>query len=526
MRLILSAFPLDSSGAQHLKKTLAGERSNKGADALIQHVLDLGAQYAILEEPYIDQDYSADYQTFYALAFKTYARHTRRLHLFKEDVSDILEANFADQAEAFKTRHYLGFVVIRPITQGPIGRTVLKFPTLAGGLSVRPVARAKFEANLVGAPLEVTGAPFIQQESKVGACAQAAIWMASLAVHARHRRTGWFSMADITRLAGTPTDATLSQALPAGSNGLNPIHMIRALRGMGHQPLFDLFSEGGAGLSGPSTISQVMRYLDSGLPVILAMDEIEHAVTAVGFVEVQGGSLRDDQTYDAFVRALVVHDDQRGPYRLMPVSLEDVDVLPRDRLLMQHDKVLTVAGSVSHMFVPLPPRVFLRADRADTVARDFLRRQTTELAKVYVDALDPSTPAGARAQAFFNDAEQDRIVRRTYLTTAARYRHHLARNTVSDRIKSQLLSRALPHFVWVTELMEGSAAQLEPDGPRHIVGHIVTNATSSSDPDSDLLLAHMPHIVVHRDLDAKDAEFDEDAILIDEDAPYLSRVRR
>lgn len=220
MRLILSAFPLDPSGALHLKKILAGERSNKSVDALIQHVLDLGAKYAILEAPYIDQDYSADYQTFYALAFKTYPRHTKRLHLFEDDVSDILEADFADQAEAFKTRRYLGFVVIRPITQGPIGRTVLTFPRLAAGLTVRPAARAKFEINLVGAPLSVVGAPFIQQESKVGACAQAAIWMASLAVHARHRRTGWYSMADITRLAGTPTDATLSQALPAGSNGL------------------------------------------------------------------------------------------------------------------------------------------------------------------------------------------------------------------------------------------------------------------------------------------------------------------
>ncbi|OYZ88768.1 MAG: hypothetical protein B7X99_20795 [Rhizobiales bacterium 17-65-6] len=524
--MILSAFPLDPSGALHLKKILAGERSNKSVDALIQHVLDLGAKYAILEAPYIDQDYSADYQTFYALAFKTYPRHTKRLHLFEDDVSDILEADFADQAEAFKTRRYLGFVVIRPITQGPIGRTVLTFPRLAAGLTVRPAARAKFEINLVGAPLSVVGAPFIQQESKVGACAQAAIWMASLAVHARHRRTGWYSMADITRLAGTPTDATLSQALPAGSNGLNPIHMIRALSGMGHQPLFDLFSEDGQGLKGPSTISQVMRYLDSGLPVILAMDKIEHAVTAVGYVEVAGGALRDDQTYDTFVRALVVHDDQRGPYRLMPISLDDVDVLPRDRLLMNHETVLTVADVVSHMFVPLPPRVFLRADRADTVARDFLRRQASELAGVYVEALGADTPAGLRAKAFFSAAIEDRIIRRTYLTSAARYRHHLAKNTVSDRIKSQLLSRTLPHFVWVTELMEVSAAQIEPGGPRPIIGHLVTNATSSSDPDSDLLLAHMPHIVVHRDLDTDDAEFDEEAILIDEDGPYLSRVRR
>ncbi len=349
--------------------------------------------------------------------------------------------------------------------------------------------------------------------------------MASLAVHARHRRTRWYSMADITRLAGTPTDATLSQALPAGSNGLNPIHMIRALSGMGHQPLFDLFAEDEQRAEGPSTISQIVRYLDSGLPVILAMDKIEHAITAIGYVEVEGSALRGGQTYDVFVRALIVHDDQRGPYRLMPISTDDIDVLPRDRLLLHYDKVLNVTDFVSHMFVPLPPRVYLRADRADTVAQDFLRGQAEKLASVYVSALGREKLAGLRVKEFFDAVLNNQIVRRTYLTSAARYRHHLAKNTTSDRIKRQLLSRTLPHFIWVTELMEPSAVQTEPGGPRSIVGHLVTNATSSSDPDSDLLLAHMPHIVVHRDLDATEAEFDEEAILIDEDGPYLSRVR-
>jgi hypothetical protein len=373
--------------------------------------------------------------------------------------------------------------------------------------------------------MKVVGAPFIQQESKVGACAQAAIWMASLAVHARHRRTAWYSMADITRFAGTPTDATLSQALPAGSNGLNPIHMIRALRGMGHQPLFDLFRDEEGAPIGPPTASQVMRYLDSGLPVILTLNKIEHALTAVGYVEVAGPALRDDQTYDAFVKALIVHDDQRGPYRLLPISLADVDGLPRDRLLMNFEETLTVADAVSHMFVPLPLRVYLRADRADTVARDFLRRQAVELGPTYVELLGEASDAGARAKVFFEAVIQDLIVRRTYLTSAARYRFHLAKNTLSDRLKGQLLSRTLPHYIWVTELMESSAAQIEPDGPRPILGHIVTNATSSSDPDSDLLMAHMPHIVVHRDLDSKDVEFDEEAVPIDEDGPYLSRIR-
>lgn len=537
MRLILKAFPLDRSGMPLLRKILAGERSNKSVDALMQHVASLGATYAVLEDPYTDRDYSSDYQNFYAGAFKDYPRETKRLHLFAEDVSHILETDLAEQDKAFSEASYLGFIVVRPIPQGPIGRTVLKFPSLGAGLSVRPAARAEFKTNLIAAELSMKGAPFIQQEARVGACAQAAIWMASLAVQTRHRRTAWHSMADITRLAGTPTDASLSTALPAGSGGLNPMHMIRALRGMGHQPLFDLFrDEDSKPVPGPTAASIVMRYLDSGLPVILTMHCIQHAITAVGYVETTGGALREDQTYDAFVRALVVHDDQRGPYRLMPLTGEDIDALPRDRLLMEDGKVLTVED-LSHMFVPLPPRVFLRADRADTVAGDFLSRQREKLAKTYSELLAETPAAAARLAAFFDLVREDRLIRRTYLTTAARYRHHLAKNNLSDELKVQLLSRTLPHFIWVTELLDADAAQQSEHGPRPILGHIVTNATSSSDPSSDLIMAHLPHVVVHRDPDGQagawpesvefpDMEEDEEAVLISEDAPYLSRIRR
>src|SRR5262249_1496992 len=161
---------------------------------------------------------------------------------------------------------------------------------------------------------------FIQQDTRLGSCAQASIWMASRAVFERHRRSAWHSIAEITRLATTPTDAELSRSLPAGSGGLNPIHIIRALRGMGHQPLFDFFgTDVGAGEPPPAAAEAILRYLDSALPVIVALDHmgnrVGHAITAVGFVEANDAACRPGATYDVFVKALLVHDDQRGPYR-------------------------------------------------------------------------------------------------------------------------------------------------------------------------------------------------------------------
>lgn len=554
MRVRLVGIALDPQGAEKLKTLLSGAQSKVSAEAVIQHALDLKATYAVIEEPYVDKDYSSDYLNFYAGAFRTYPRHTKRIHLFTKDISPILGRPLAEQQVELEKTGYLGFVVLRPISQGPIGRTVLPFPKLADGLIVRRAARADFRVHVLGARLDLQGAaPFIQQDERLGACAQASIWMADRPVHERHRRTPWHSIAEITRLATTPTDAELSKSLPAGSGGLNPIHIIRALRGMGHQPLVDFFladsedvepvtiADAGEGFGAKiaKTVktnglaaSSIIRYLDSGVPVIVAMADIGagvgHAITAVGFVESRGGAVGGSQSYDTFVRALIVHDDQRGPYRLMPLRQSDITALPTNRLLTEGDKVLTVEDVVTHMFVPLPMRVFLRADRADTVSGDYLESFVAILGKQMLERLADEAEDVSAVEAFFDLVRTQRLIRRTYLTSAGRYRHHLAKSDLDEDIKAELITRSLPHFIWVTELISPDEAAAEGDDARRVIGHMVVNATSSTDPNSDLLLVHMPRMIIHRDLDgspvdgspvdeepqeAEDAPVDLDAML-------------
>ena len=535
MRIGFTGFVLSPAGAQKLRQILAGDRSSPCAEALVAHATNIGAKYAILEVPYTDQDYSSDYVNFYASAFKDHLRYTRRVHLFAEDVSSWFEKSLAEQAvDSTIEAGYLGFVVVRPILQGPIGRTVLRFPDLDGDLTVRVAARAASEVHLYGKKLTVTGAPFIQQDRRIGACAQAAIWMADRPMHIRHRRTAWYPIAEITRLATTPTDAELSQELPAGSAGLNPMHIIRALKAMGHQPLHHYFRDASGKPTKTSAGETILRYLDSGLPVVLGMasagDDIAHAVAAVGYVEVTGGVARSGATYDAFVRALIVHDDQRGPYRLMPLTQSDVDHIPRERLLMEGEKILIANEIVSHMFVPLPPRVFLRAERADIVAWDFLKLQA---AAGFGEKLATEAPDGKAKETiadFYARVRDDKLVHRTYLTSAGRYRHHLARSTLSEPIKAEMMTRRLPHFVWVTELMDPNTVQTSKNGPRRIVGHMVVNATSSTDPSSDLLMAHVPHVVINRNINPPpdkrdDVEFEETAEIFPDETPYCGRLR-
>src|SRR5439155_12125011 len=96
---------------------------------------------------------------------------------------------------------YRGFCVLRPLPGAPIGRTVLhaEGPKSAGLESVI-TARATYRAHLLGAELDIVGAAFMQQDARIGACAQVAIWTGARHMHQRHGY-GWVSVADITRLA-------------------------------------------------------------------------------------------------------------------------------------------------------------------------------------------------------------------------------------------------------------------------------------------------------------------------------------
>jgi hypothetical protein len=550
-RINLKAVTLDEKGKKVLLTLLGGDTDSRCARPMFDHIVGLGANFLLIEEPYIDRDYSADFVAFYSSAFKSYPRHTQRLHLFEKDASGLFAEDFAQQAATKSDKYgYLGFVVVRPIRQGPIGRTMLPFPDLGPKLIVRRASRSKVDTHLLATELEAKGAPFIQQDRRIGACAQAAIWMASRPIHERHRQSAWHSISQITKFATTPTDADLSQSLPHGSSGLNPLHITRALRAMGHQPLCDIFEHVAGGKIEASqsadpaqlgdeadqekSIEVLLRYLDSGLPVILGLpphgkEPDGHAITAVGYVEDPGSAIRAGSGYERFVRAILVHDDQRGPYRLLPVTEDDIGHLPEDRLLRaQDEEVLTVEKVVSHIFVPLSQRVFLIADYANIIAWDFLERQVEDLrAQLIADIVAQVPDAGDTLNAFCDDFCAGRVIRRTYLTTAGRYRHYLARTAVPDDLKVKAISRTLPHFIYVTELINEDARP-DQNGARPIIGHLVFNATSSTDPNADLLFAHIPHLAFERNINAASgcaADPDQMITLVREHVPYAQRLR-
>lgn len=491
----------------------------------IRHLRVLGTKSYVVEEPYIDRDYSTDYVQFYARTFRAHDRHCKRVHFFSRDVTSIIREPFAsdtlDRIAECATLAYCGFCVVRPLSEAPIGRTVLlarlhdRF-----NLEATVTCRANFDAHLLGVKLQVTGAAFLQQDTRVGACAQVAIWAGMRHMHARHNYN-WVSVADITRLAGPPSVIEAVE-LPNASDRLSSNAMVRAIAEAGYQPLVLQQNIGRA----------ILPYVESGIPVILGLNvggTVGHALTVVGRVFAR---LTNPTKHAAnYVPAFVVHDDQSGPYRWLPshqhasaaFSFADDTI---KRATPNGPVELNVKDHAIFAIALMSTRVFCTAARAEHNAWSQIDKNIKDLRTERVRKALAAHGISVHEELMgeLDSAHrQDRIVLRTYLTSAAGYRRHLVQGSASDALKHQLLRLHLPHFTWITEISTIDSYNQQSPKLRRIYGHTVLDATSTANRADALLVLHLPGLLIVNNPDGRPRQ---PVIDIANDKRYECREKR
>ena len=493
---------------------------------LIQYLISIGVTSYLIESRYIDRDYSSDYRRFYSQTFRTYERQCQRIHFFSEDISPILsKASWAERVRELQNtsrRSYCGFCVRRPLPTAPIGRTVL-LARCPGGPGLEPIitCRADIRANLLGAELDVSATSFMQQDARVGACAQVAIWTGARHMHQRYKYN-WLSVADITRLAA-PTTAEEATSLPAGSDFLTSERMIRAIHEMGFQPLC---VDG----SGTDIGAAIVPYVESGLPVILGLQfggGLGHAVTVIGRV-FSSQSKPTNQLAD-YVSAFVVHDDQAGPYMLLPRSSKSVkkNMFDPRRLLSknthQGKKIdLDVAKHAVFAVALMPVKAFSTARAAEKTAIGRLDAAMKALPTIRSALKNAGVPVNSLLDELLVAHGAERIVLRTYLTSAAGYRKHIAQGTACDDLKDEALRLHLPHFTWITEISTIDSYNQASPGFRRIYGHSILDATSSGKDQAGLLAFHLPGLFFKRDVNHDS----ETVAIIGNDTLYEAREKK
>jgi len=346
---------------------------------------DLRAGTMVVESPYVDRHYMEEFSRYYATSLRPPANSATRIHFFKHSFDDgELQQRFEaaasgdagyEDARQFLQDGYLGYCVVRPIPDAPVGRTVLQ---PYGDPRTFETPRLH-RVHMGGLELTVSGVPFQQQEIAVGACATTAVWSALASVS---RGTGQRSPTPY-QITDAATQHYLNDRPFPADSGLELSQVLSAIRHFGFAP-YVLRPRDQPGAFGMA----VRCYLRSGIPVVLLVqDGLDyHAVTAVGyrdsypdaeepepFLMEPNGLLRSP----GFAR-LYVHEDRLGPYARMSWITRDAEA-EGGRVAIQHEKFRGAAYgyaedpmSVYAAIVPLYPKLRLSARGLMKVAAEML----------------------------------------------------------------------------------------------------------------------------------------------------------
>lgn len=421
---------------------------------------------AAVIEPYISTDWNDEYASLYSRIFHKVPRIARRIHFFSAKVS------YEDLYKLDKPllQAYLGYSVIRPLSTFRLGDTVLRSPCTVGGIGKDLVhCRAQFDVSLLGNRLQVSGMPFLQQETSVGVCAGADLWMVARYLN-KKGETRRYRPGEITQLAIRTITIGPARA------GLFDLQMMDALRQMGLNPVI-LHAMG-------SREAKEFMYtcVESELPVIVGLPS--HVVVAIGH------DYESKTNFDTFtgttgtmsdaVASFIIHDDAKGPYKKVAVG-KAFEQLPNGR----KREVLTLDDRLVNFFlVALPPRVHMHW-------HDVWRHTS-----LWIEAINDYA-AGCmdmERHEFWRGEALHNLVGRVYLRLSSDFKHDLLNQEAGQTLRTTIAIAKykcmhMPKYVWVVELANRSELQSVSPYERKIRGEILLDSTGNRHIPDETLMA-------------------------------------
>ena len=390
-----------SAGSLGADPDLSGFAPIRQLKYVFDYVRRLGGHSYAVEPDYIDRDFIEDFSVFYSKCFEQIPNRCLRIHFFGssvEQVTDWVTATHhrktvpgrqsvrsdagpapgeasvdvddgSGRSETGMRPDYLGFCVLRPLANSPVGRTVLKhYPSAGddGGSESLRIYSGKVSSvvHFLGIQWTVSGLPFQQQDTGVAACATTAIWSSLHAIRDRERSVS-ATPVTITQFA---TRYSIPGGRPMPGGELDIDQMCQAVRGCGLSPVVFRLEDNLA----------LARFLfESSLasgdcPIVMCRNESGegHAMTLTGlkYRPHPSGDGRSDIFEQAFL-----HDDRVGPnltYTANSATSQSVEAPTDDTDVVTPPMSLQLDGTghpdtsrerwrVTHMLVPTHPKIRL-----------------------------------------------------------------------------------------------------------------------------------------------------------------------
>lgn len=302
----------------------------------------LHAQTMVIEENYISKDYLHDYADYYSLCFERYEKVCKRIHLFdnrfdKARFSKQLLEKDPQQVDDF-WKHYLGYIVVKPIPVTVIGATMLKTYPHEGRFGGRTYWGLKdFIVHVFGVKQVIKTLVFQEQDKVTAACATTAIWSTLSKVY-NEFQASYKSPSQITKDADNVSHDG-SRLFP--NKGLSVLQICQAIErsGLVCEVKHDKKDGNNAALTSNAYLKELVRaYAGIGVPIIVIIEVSvvqHHAITLVGHRH-QGASKvcksGPIQFMSENIDRLYAHDDQWGPFARIRFGDNDSLITPWNEL--------------------------------------------------------------------------------------------------------------------------------------------------------------------------------------------------
>lgn len=447
-----------------------GVRTDSALRAVIDHAVAVGAKTVVTEFRYVDADWRSEYSEFYSKTFRSYPDVAHRLHFFSQPIDLPESDDLAGSDPDYAAFGYLGYCIVRPLPAAPVGRTLL-VPLTDDVPYVSCIATDV--VHLFGQRLTVTGVPMMGQDGQLGVCGHASAWIIGY-IHTLAYRHPRVLPAAIAKSAARGH----SSQRPVPAARVNVHQLTVALTAMRLPPLV---YEIGYLPPMESQDSVVIRYLDSGLPVMLAGDR--HTKVIVGYKPADDGTYR-----------YLVQDDQAGPYQWTALP----DLHDEDEESAEPPDPLGVDPStnrrLTYLLIPLPEKVFLSGDEAEVVAKLHLTATYTDSGSAPVDVATTDAPDNASVAdgagsdrssdpVGFPDEAADELVGLLADGTAQVRSVLMRSNTLKARagtryagqpqLSALLRYHPMSRFVWLVQIARSAPA----DGAAAVIAEVIVDAT-------------------------------------------------
>ncbi len=528
--MAVQLYPLNLNGWKELSSLIGYNQVNHSiTDRLVKSLRLLGAKSFILENEYLDRDFTEAYSSYYSKLFKRHSKLCSRISFFREDVSSLSTIDDAKlrakKLEELGKASFLGWAVVRPIHEAPIAKIVLLTAPLADKYEGHLLVKAEHVIHVLGAELKIYGSVMTQQDQRIGACAQAAIWSAARHFHLKHKGI-WISTAGITEAAMTQSEWLASTTLPNGSEFLSLNGMVGALKSIGRKPLLYVADEMEPKIKWkdirPADV--VNRYIDSGIPVIVGLNlpesNIGHAVLATGQIFERPTKRNKPPSRPSraeYCYGFYVNDDQHGVNLVMPISEKAIGA----------DTSYSLAKNAAFLLIPLPDKVYVPAEKAELLAWDILKDNYASEWPTISKETEKLGKSLQLANKFVKAIDSNQVFARTYLTYGWKYNYRLARNANNNSFKQFAMSTELPRYVWITEFGTKDSFAHSDKFKRRIFSHCVVDATAKNMGTDSRLLFHAPGIAL-RNVHSQEipaGPYQREVILIKDDSAYFPKLR-